>query len=92
MGIIHGGIIETIPFREIQFHLVPLIQYSAIAKRILVRSLIFDMFTLVENQPLNQRLKQKLRIMFKNLQNNLSFVKLQEHFLFCKNTILYFYL
>ena len=57
-------------------HLVPLIPYSAIAKTVLVRSLIFQIFTRVENQPLTQRLKQKRRIIVTNLQNIISFAKL----------------
>ena len=48
----------------------------AIGKTILVRSLIFHIFTRVENQPLKQRLKQKRRIILTNLQNIFSFVKL----------------
>ena len=83
MRIKHGGIIgtlQTIPFYEFQYHLVPLIQYSAIAKTILVRSLSFHIFTRAENQPLKQRLKQKRRTIFKNLQN--VFAQLQEHFWF----------
>ena len=51
----------TIPFRKFQLHLGPLIPYSAILK-ILVRSLIFHIFTRVENLPLNQRLKHKRRM------------------------------
>ena len=35
------GNLKTIPFCEFQFHLVSLIPYSAIAKTILIRSLIF---------------------------------------------------
>ena len=50
-----------------------LIPYSAIVKTILVRSFIFNIFTRVENQPLKQGLKQKRRIIFKNLQNTFSF-------------------
>ena len=46
---------EPIPFREFHFHLAPMIPYSAIAKTILVRSIIFLFFTRVENQPLKQR-------------------------------------
>ena len=65
----------TIPFHEFQFQLVPLIPYSAITKTILVRFLIFQMFTSVENQPLKRRLKLKQRIIFKNLQNSFSFSK-----------------
>ena len=64
MRIIHEGItgtLLTIPFHEFQYHLVSLILYSAIAKRILARSLIFDIFTRGENQPLKQWLKQKRR-------------------------------
>ena len=41
-------------FFEFQFHLVPLIPYSAIAKKILVRTLIFHSFTPVENKPSKQ--------------------------------------
>ena len=44
--------------REFQFQLVPLIPNSAIAKTILVRSVIFHILTRVENQPFKQRLKQ----------------------------------
>ena len=51
------------------FQLLPLIPYSAIAKTILVRTLIFHIFTRVENQPLKRQLKQKRQIIFKNLQN-----------------------
>ena len=39
-------------FNGVYFHLVPFIPYSAIAKTILVRPLIFHIFTRVENQPL----------------------------------------
>ena len=42
----------------------------------------FSYFTCVENQPLKKRLKQKRHIIFKNLQNVLSFAKLYEHLLF----------
>ena len=58
MRIIHGGMGR-----------IPLIPYLAIDKRILVRTLIFHIFTCVEIQPLKQRLKQKLRIILKNVQN-----------------------
>ena len=37
------------PFPEFHFQLVPLIPYSAIAKTILLRTLIFHIFTRVEN-------------------------------------------
>ena len=56
MRIIHGG--QTIPFDEFKLHLVPLIPHSSIAITVLLRSLIFRIFTRVENQPLKQRLKQ----------------------------------
>ena len=65
MRIIHGGIartLYTIPFHEFQLQLVPLIPHSAIDKTVLLKSLIFHIFTRVENQPLKRRLKQKLRI------------------------------
>ena len=78
MRIIHGGIIGTlytIPFCEFQLQLVPLIIYSAIAKTILVRSLIFHIFTLLKNRLLKQRLKQKRRIILKYLRNIFSFIK-----------------
>ena len=52
--------------REFQFHLVPLIPYSAIAKTILVRTLFLNIFMLVNSQPSKQRLKQKLTIIFYN--------------------------
>ena len=54
MRIINGGMgrtLQTIPFREIQFQLVPLIPYLAIAKTIVFRSLIFHIYTRVENKP-----------------------------------------
>ena len=90
MRIIHGGIIgniQTIPFRKFQFPLALMITYSAIAKTILARSRIFHIFKCVRgNQPLKKRLKQKRRIIFKNLQNIFSFAKLLEYFLFLKNT------
>ena len=76
MRIIHGGMGRTlynIPVHDFHFHLVPLIPYSAIAKTILVRSLIFHIFTRVENQPLKQRLKQKRCIILTNLQDIFSF-------------------
>ena len=64
-----------------------MITYSAIAKTILARSRIFHIFKCVRgNQPLKKRLKQKRRIIFKNLQNIFSFAKLLEYFLFLKNT------
>ena len=50
-------------------HLVPLIPSSAIAKTILARTLIFHIFTIVDSQPLKQRLKQKQRIIIKKLTN-----------------------
>ena len=87
MRIIHWGIIinlQTFSLREFQFHLVLLIPYSAIAKTITARSLIFRIFTRVENQPLKQRLKQKGRIIFKNFQIIFSFAKLEIYFLFHK--------
>ena len=43
---------------------------------VLLRSLIFYMFTCVDNQPLKQRLKQKRRIILTNLQIIFSFAKL----------------
>ena len=69
MRIIHRGRQDPLDYslREIQFQLVPLIPHSAIAKTILVRSLIFHIFTRVENQPLKQRLKQKPTHFFKIL-------------------------
>ena len=57
------------PFHEFHFHVVLLIPCSAIAKTVIVRSLIFYIFTHVENQPLKQRLTQKLCIIFLNVQN-----------------------
>ena len=51
-------------FHEFQIHLVPLTPYSVIPRTILVRSLIFHIFTRVEYQALKQRLKQKRRIIF----------------------------
>ena len=36
-----GKTLQTIPFREFQIHLVPMIPYSEIAKTTLVRSLLF---------------------------------------------------
>ena len=71
-------------FREFQFHLIPLIPYLALAKIIIVRSLIFHIFTRVENQPCKQGLRQKRRIILKYLQNIFSFAKLYEHFCFIK--------
>ena len=56
MRIKHWGIIGnlySIPFREFQLQLVPLIPHSAIPKTILVKALIFHIFTRVENKPLN---------------------------------------
>ena len=65
-----GKNLYTIPFHEFHFHLVPLIPYSAILKKILVRSLIyFFIFSRVENQHLKQQLKQELRILFKIFRN-----------------------
>ena len=69
------------PFREFQFNLVPLIPYSAIAKTILVRSLIFHIFTSVEYQPLKQRLKQKDVLFLKTY--HIFFIRI---LLFNKNT------
>ena len=69
MRIIHGAI----PFHEFQVHIVPLIPHSAIAKTIFIRSLIFYIFTRVENQPLKQRLKQKRRIILTNFRPIFSF-------------------
>ena len=40
----------SIPFREFHFQLVPLIPYLAIANTILVRSVIFHIFTRVEKR------------------------------------------
>ena len=60
-----GRTLQTIPFHEFHFYLVPFIPYSAIDKIILLRSLIIHSFTRVENQPLKQRLKRKRN---KNLQ------------------------
>ena len=57
------GNLKTIPFREFQFYLVPLIPYPAIAKvpkKILVSSFSFLIFTRVETQTLKQRLKQNV--------------------------------
>ena len=68
---IHGGLgrtLDTIPIREFLFQLVPLIPYSAIAKTIFVIYLIFYILTRVNNQPLKQGLKQKLRIILKTYQ------------------------
>ena len=45
---------EPSPFHESQHQLVPLILYLAIAKTILVRSLIIHIFKREENQPLKQ--------------------------------------
>ena len=73
----------TISWREFQFQLVPSIPQSAIGKTILVRSRIFYIFTIVENQPLKQQLRQKRRIILTNLQNIFSFANtLLEVFLF----------
>ena len=87
MRIIHEGMaktLQTIPFYEFQLHLVPLIPHSAIAKTFLLRSRIFHIFTRVENQPLQQLLKQKRRIILTKVQNIFSFAYLQEHFLLYK--------
>ena len=75
MRIIHGGMArtQTIPFYEFQLHLVPLIPLSAIAKTVLLRSLSFDIFISVENQPLKQKIKQKQRIILTNVQHIFSF-------------------
>ena len=56
----------TIPFRKFHFQLVLLIPYSAIAKTILFRSLIFHIFARVEKQPLKQQLKHKRCIILKD--------------------------
>ena len=72
------------PFHEFQFPLVPLIPYSAIAKKILVRTLIFHIFTYLKNQPLKQRLKQKRRIILKNLQNSSHSISFMNIFYFIK--------
>ena len=40
----------SIPFPTFHFQLVPLIPYSTIAETILVRTLIFSIFTHVENE------------------------------------------
>ena len=69
MRIILGGMgrtLETIPFPEFHFQLVPLVPYSAITKSILVRTLIFHIFTLVENQPSKQRLNKNDVLFLKN--------------------------
>ena len=50
------------PFMSAITYLGPWIPHSAIAKTILIRSLIFNIFKRVENQPLKQRSKQKRRI------------------------------
>ena len=50
------------PLYLFHFKLDPLMPYSAVAKTILVRSLIFHIFKRVENQPLKQGLKQKHRL------------------------------
>ena len=42
------------PLREFHFQLVPLIPYSAIPKTIHVRTIMFQIFPRVENQPLKQ--------------------------------------
>ena len=71
MGIIHGGMgrnLYTILFHEFQLHLVPLSPHSAIAKTILIRSLIFHIFTRVGNQTLKQWLKQKQPIILTNVR------------------------
>ena len=88
--IINGVIIRnllTIPFREFQFQLVPLIPSLATVKTILVRSLIFPIFTRVENQPLKQRLihKRHIILLFAEQYGDLLFHKIY-HFLFNYNT------
>ena len=68
-------------------YLVPILSYL---QKILIRTLIFHIFTRVENKPLKQRLKQKWRIILKYLINIFSFAKLKEHFCFIKKYIFLF--
>ena len=75
-GLYTGGMARTIwtfPIHELQLNLVSLIPHSAIAKTVLHRSLIFHIFTRVENHLLKQRLKQKRRIILTNVRHIFSF-------------------
>ena len=65
--------------------LVSLIPYSAIAKIILVRTLMFHILTLVNRLTLTTTIKTKKTFFF-NLQDIFWFAKLWEQFLFYKNT------
>ena len=83
MRIIQGLLAE--PFREFHFQLVPLIPYSEITITIL--TIIFHIFTHVENQPLKQQLKHKRPIILKNLQNVFSVAietLFNENYISCK--------
>ena len=78
MRILHGGIgrtLYTIPFRKVHFQLVSLIPYSAISKKILIRSLIFHVFTRVENQPLKQGLYLPTLLNIFSYRNIFCFIK-----------------
>ena len=66
------------PVSCVPIYLVPFIPHSAIAKTVLLRSLIFHFSTSVENKPLKQRLKQKNRIIVTNLLNIFSFASFYE--------------
>ena len=70
------------PFHEFHFHLVPSVDpifSNPIGKTILARSLIFHIYTRVENQ----HLKQKRHIILTNLQNFFSFAKHIGRFVVC---------
>ena len=62
------------PFMCSIFYVVPLIPYFAISKTILVKTLIFFIFTLVDIKTWKQPLKQKRRIISKT-QNIFSMAK-----------------
>ena len=71
MRIIHGGMARTrytIPFHE--FRVDP---PSAIVKTVLLGSIIFHIFTRMENQPLKEGLKQKRRIILTKVRHIFSF-------------------
>ena len=81
---------SMIPSHEFQFYLVPLNPYLEIVKTILVRSLIFHIFTRVSSQPLKQRLKQKRRFIFKKITKHfLVDLAIRTLFVKCKYFILF---
>ena len=71
---------------RIPFSLVPLIPYSAITKRILVRSLILHIFTRVENQFKKTKTTHYFLIL-KTFSHSLSY---KRDFLFYKNNVIFF--